>query len=202
MNVTLAPPPVIPMSWERYVTKDYNRAHIPWEKYRYSKNGVIEVAGEVRQNADIAGELFSIFKAEIKRLNMGRKCYINSLSLEVELSDKEERIPDVMVIPSETFELIGPDSRIITLDMPAPILVVEVVSPSSIATDLRAKELEYLYRGVGEYVSIDWRNKIIIVRSRNEDGRSYNYNEFKSGNQVLLKSFPELSLTVDEVIAG
>ena len=202
MNVTLAPPKVIPMSWERYVAQDYNRAHIPWEQYRYSKDGVIEVPGEALRNVDIAMDLYREFSVEIKRLNYEWRCYINSISLEVELSDKEERIPDLIIITNKTHKLIGDESRIVTLDMPAPVLVVEVVSPSSIATDLRAKELEYLHRGVGEYISIDWRNKIVIVRSRNEDGSSYNYNEFKTGQQVALKSFPELNVSVDEIIAG
>ena len=201
MNIVIAPPPTIAMSWERYVTNDYNRASIPWPKYRYSKDGVIEVSGEVRQNADIAGELFSKFKAEIKRMGTGWKCYINSISLEVELSDKEERIPDLMVISSETFEMIGPESRIVTLDMPAPLLVIEVVSPSSIATDLKAKELEYLHRGVGEYISIDWRNEVVIVRTRT-DGLSYTYNEFKAGEQVVIQTFPELKMMVEQMIAG
>ena len=202
MNVTLAPPKVIPMSWERYVAQDYNRAHIPWEQYRYSRDGVIEVPGEALQNVEIAIGLFQAFSAEIARLGCEWRCYINSISLEVQLSDKEERIPNLIVITNKTHKMIGAESRIVTLDMPAPVLVMEAVSPSSIATDLRAKELEYRHRGVGEYISIDWRNKIIVVRSSNEDGSSYNYNEFKAGQQVALKSFPELSLSVDEVIAG
>lgn len=202
MNVALTPSETILMSWEQYVSRNFNRAFIPWDRYRYSKKGVVEVSGEVRQNADIAGNLFSELKSEIKRSGTDWKCYMNSISLEVELSDKEERIPDLIVITQETFDLIGPESRIVTLDMPAPILVVEVVSPSSMATDLKAKELEYLYRRVGEYVSIDWRNQIVIVRSRNEDGASYNYNEFKAGETVALTSFPDLNVTVDEIIAG
>ncbi|MEM9220711.1 MAG: hypothetical protein AAGD25_41140 [Cyanobacteria bacterium P01_F01_bin.150] len=67
MNVTLAPSESILMNWEQYVSGNFNRASIPWNRYRYSKNGVIEVSGEARQNADIAGDLFSRFKVEIRR---------------------------------------------------------------------------------------------------------------------------------------
>lgn len=200
VNITLAPK-VIELDWQRYVANDYNRAMIPWPNYRYSKNGVIEVGGEVRRNAEIAGELFSLFKAEIKRLSTDWKCYMNSLSLEVELSDKEERIPDLMIITAETYDQIGPESRIVTLEMPAPVLVIEVVSPSSMATDLRAKELEYLHREVGEYISIDWRNQVVIVRTHTDD-KSYTYNEYKAGERVILQSFRELDITVDQMITG
>ena len=89
---------------------------------------------------------------------------------------------------------------IVTLDMPAPILVIEVVSPSSVKADLEDKPFEMMERGVGEYVSIDWRKEIVQVWSFTEDGKSYNFSEYCSGEQVLLKSFPSLTLTVNEML--
>ncbi|NEP46265.1 MAG: Uma2 family endonuclease, partial [Okeania sp. SIO2H7] len=89
---------------------------------------------------------------------------------------------------------------IVTLDMPAPILVVEVVSPSSIKADLEEKPFEMMERGVGEYVSIDWRKEVVQVWSRTEDGKTYNFSEYGSGERVVFNLFPALVMTVDEMI--
>ena len=100
----------------------------------------------------------------------------------------------------ETRQMIGDESRLITLDMPAPILVVEVVSPSSAKDDLDDKPVEMMDRGVGEYVAIAWRNEIIQVWSCTEDGKNYNFSEYRSGERVGLNSFTALVMTVDEMI--
>ena len=200
MNIALSPQK-IPIPWEDYVSGYFDRAMIPWARFRYSKDGVIEVSGEVLRNVDIAGELYSTFRAEIKRSALDWKCYMNSISLEVELSDKEERIPDVMVITKDTHRMIGDESRIVTFDMPAPILVIEVISPSSVKEDLEVKPFEYMHRGVGEYVAIDWRKERVQVWSHT-DGKNYNFVEYGAGERMVLNSFPELKLSVDDVITG
>ena len=94
-----------------------------------------------------------------------------------------------MVITKETRQMMEDESRIVTLDMPEPILVVEVVSPSSKTEDLEVKPFEYMERSVGEYVSIDWRREIVQVWSCTEDGQNYNFVEYCSGEQVILKTF-------------
>ena len=84
--------------------------------------------------------------------------------------------------------------------MPAPILVVEVISPSSIKVDLEDKDAEYLHRGVGEYMSIVWRSASIIVRSRTNDGR-YSRREYGKGDAIALATMPGLTIDVDSLIA-
>jgi Uma2 family endonuclease len=158
------------------------------------------VGGESIQNVEIADALRDRIKAEIKRLNMNWRSYQNSIGVEVERSDKQERIPDILVINKETRALISRDSRIVTRDMPDPILVVEIVSPSSVKEDLEEKPFEYMERGVGEYVSIDWKQQRIIVWSRT-DGKSYNVNEYNKGDAVItLESFPEITMTLNQMI--
>ena len=199
MNVALSPQ-TIPIAWQDYLAGNYDLALISWPRYRYSGTGVVEVSGEALRNVDIAMGLYRKCSSEVERLNHEWRCYVNSISLEVELSEKEERIPDVIVITNETHRMIGDESRIVTLAMPAPILVVEVVSPSSVKEDLEIKPFEYMHRGVGEYVLIDWRNEIVQVWSYTGDGKNYNFCEYRIGERVLLKTFPSLVLTVDEMI--
>ena len=199
MNIGLSPQ-TISITWPDYLARNYDRSLIPWPQYRYSGTGVVEVSGEALRNVDIADELRDMLRGEIRRLGHPWKCYTDSISLEVELSDKEERIPDIMVITQETHALIGDESRIVTRDMPAPILVVEVISPSSLKEDLETKPFEYMHCSVGEYVSIDWRKENVQVWSYTGDGKNYNFCEYRTGERVLLKSFPSLVITVDEMI--
>ena len=56
MNIT-ATPQIIPISWNDYLTRNFDRSIIPWEQYRYSGTGVIEVVGESIQNVEIADAL-------------------------------------------------------------------------------------------------------------------------------------------------
>ena len=195
MNIAVSPQ-TIPIAWQDYLAGNYDCALIPWPRYRYSGTGVVEVSGEAVRNVDIAKRLSRL----IEDHNRDVIVYTNSISVEVERSQKEERIPDLIVINKETRQQMGDESRIVTLAMPAPILVVEVVSPSSVKADLEEKPFEMMERGVGEYVSIDWRKESVQVWSYTGDGKNYNFCEYHSGERVLLKTFPSLVLTVDEMI--
>ena len=195
MNIALSPQ-TIPIAWEDYLSGNYDRTLIPWPRYRYSGTGVIEVSGEAVRNVDIAKRLSRL----IEDHNRDVIVYTNSISVEVERSQKEERIPDLIVINKETRQQMGDESRLVTLAMPAPILVVEVVSPSSAKEDLEDKPFEMMERSVGEYISIDWRKESVQVWSYTGDGKNYNFCEYHSGERVLLKSFPALVITVDEMI--
>ena len=195
MNIALTPQ-TIPVAWEDYLSGTYDSTLIPWSHYRYSGTGVVEVSSEAFRNARIAKFLSRL----IEDNNPGVFAYTNAIGVEVERSQKEERIPDVLVISEECLAMLDDDSHVITLDMPAPLLVVEVVSPSSVKDDLEAKPFEMMERGVGEYVSIDWRTETIQVWSCTEDGKNYNFCEYRSGERVVLNSFPSLMITVDEMI--
>jgi len=211
MNIAVSPK-TIPLSWEDYLTGNYDHSVIPWPRYRYSGTGVVEVPSELTRNIRIGKKLSRLFDDT----DSGVVAYTNSVSVEVERSQKEERIPDVLVVPEEcdtcftqaSQRLLDDAPGIITLAMPAPILVVEVVSPSSVKVDLEEKPFEMMERGVGEYVSIDWRKEIVQVWSCTEDGKNYNFSEYCTGDtgdaqvnqRIVLNSFPSLSITVDEMI--
>jgi Uma2 family endonuclease len=165
---------------------------------------VVEVGNELTRNIRIAQKLLLTLLAE----QGGHGVYTNSISVEVERSQKEERIPDVLVVSEDcdtcftqaSQRLLDDAPGIVTLAMPAPILVVEVISPSSVKADLEEKPFEMMERGVGEYVSIDWRKEVVQVWSCTEDGKNYNFSEYCSGERVILNSFPALTITVDEMI--
>lgn len=66
------------------------------------------------------------------------------------------RFPDVMVLSEDlATALEGARRSTITLDMPPPLLVVEVVSPKQENRDYRYKRSEYAARGIAEYWIVD-----------------------------------------------
>ena len=198
MNIAVSPQ-TIPMSWQDYLARNYDHTQIPWPRYRYSGTGVVEVTSEVLKNGVVARCLARRLEPFVS--DPDQQILLNILGVEVERSEREERIPDLAVISEELADLIDFDnSSTLTLDMPSPLLVVEVVSPSSVKDVLETKPFEYMDRSVGEYVSIDWRKEIVQVWSCIEDGKNYNFSEYRTGDHVVLNSFPSLSITVDEMI--
>jgi len=68
------------------------------------------------------------------------------------------RIPDLVLYSEELAEIMNGASRsLVFMDMPPPLLVVEVVSPSQkqINRDYRYKRSEYGARGIAEYWIVD-----------------------------------------------
>ncbi len=82
----------------------------------------------------------------------------------------------------------------------SPLLVVEVVSPDSIKRDYRYKRSEYAALEIPEYWIVDpLESKISVLLW--DDGL---YEEFTfTENQVIKsKTFPDLKLTVKEMLAA
>lgn len=68
------------------------------------------------------------------------------------------RLPDFMILTHEQVEALrGAPRSLITLDMPPPRLVVEVVSPGqeNVDRDYRYKRSQYESRGIPEYWIVD-----------------------------------------------
>ncbi len=84
----------------------------------------------------------------------------NRLTLKTEIvvsgARATTRFPDVMIL-SEVLEaaLQGARRSTVVLDMPPPLLVVEIVSPNQESRDYRYKRSEYAARGIAEYWIVD-----------------------------------------------
>lgn len=112
------------------------------------------------------------------------------------------RIPDFMVLSDELVAVLAGSSRsTITEAMPAPLLVVEVVSPGKINEDrdYRYKRSEYAARGIPEYWIVDPAKAKVTVLTL-VDGL---YEAQALQGEAILQSpqFPELSLAVAKVLS-
>lgn len=91
-------------------------------------------------------------------LKLGIPSYRLRMKTEVAVSGQRlsVRIPDLLVLSEELAEAMAGASRsIVLLEMPPPLLVVEVVSPGQEKRDYRYKRSEYAARGIAEYWIID-----------------------------------------------
>jgi Uma2 family endonuclease len=86
------------------------------------------------------------------------------------------RIPDVAVILTEEWEAMQDREAIVFLNSPSPLLIVEVLSPSTIQDDYRAKHSEYSVLEIPEYWIIDIAKQVIticlLVDGRYDDRKS------------------------------
>ncbi|MBD2597570.1 hypothetical protein BCD64_14960 [Nostoc sp. MBR 210] len=111
------------------------------------------------------------------------------------------RVPDLVVLTEELATILqGKTRSTITLDMPPPALVVEVVSPGKVNEDrdYRYKRSEYAARGIAEYWIVDpHAHKITVLIL--VDGL-YEETIFVENAVIVSSIFPQLELTAEQVL--
>ena len=118
--------------------------------YEFVDGEPILMATESETNRRIASFLFASF------LQMGIPPYRLSMKTEIITTGSRMRIPDLVVFSEELAKVMeGAKRSLIISDMPAPLLVVEVVSPNQSSRDYRHKRSEYAARGISEYWIVD-----------------------------------------------
>ncbi len=110
------------------------------------------------------------------------------------------RIPDIVVMQAEQWESMRSREAVIFANEPPPLLVVEVTSESARRIDYRAKRSEYAVRDILEYWMIDSLNQKVIVCTLDE--RFYDCEEFAGNDRVLSPTFPNFSLTAQQVLSA
>ncbi len=107
------------------------------------------------------------------------------------------RIPDLTVMLKEDWISLQDREAVIDFDLNAPLLVIEVVSPSTKTVDYRAKRTEYAARDIPEYWIIDYfESKISVLVAT--DGW-FDVSEFFGSEAIASPTFPEIRLTPQQV---
>jgi len=110
------------------------------------------------------------------------------------------RIPDVVVLSLSQWRELRNREAVIELNEPPPLLVVEVVSESTKTVDYRAKRVEYNILNIPEYWIVDLLSNKITVFTLIEE--LYEPAEFVGSEQIQSQIFPELKLTVEQVLTA
>ncbi|NJL21982.1 MAG: Uma2 family endonuclease [Leptolyngbyaceae cyanobacterium SM1_3_5] len=182
---------------EEYAALD--TSDLPEGNYELVNGVIIEMGAEADQNVVIAGLLFSVFLQFVPYYLIRR-----GTEIAVPSQSATSRYPDLMVLTEATRAAMRRDKRsLITPEMPAPCLVVEVVSPGKPGSDnydrdYIEKPKEYAQRGIPEFWQIDPARSVVFVLTL-EDG-SYKAKAFRGSDRIESEQFKQLNLTVEQIL--
>lgn len=166
-------------------------------RYELVNGALIEMPPESELNIRIASLLFAFF------LKQGIPSYRVRIGTELVVSGARAttRFPDVMVLSEElATALEGASRSTILLDMPPPLLVVEVVSPGQENRDYRYKRSEYAARGIAEYWIVDPMQQKVTVLEWVEG--FYEEKVYTGDERIVSPLLGNLELVTDQVLQG
>jgi len=155
---------------------------------------IIEMPPESTRNALIS--LFLLFQfARLVSLS-----WLRRMDTELVVAGRV-RMPDLLVLGQDLSVALEVSNRsTITMEMPVPLLVVEIVSPGKVNEDrdYRYKRSEYGARGIPEYWIVDPEQQKVSVLTL-VDGW-YEVEEFVGEAEIRSTQFAELALTAAQVL--
>ena len=184
-------------SFEEYLSYDDGTD----QRYELVAGELVKLPNESTLNTQIAVFLIAAFlQLNLPYHRLGIKQQISVSSSEV-----TAREPDLIVHSEDSaLALGGRKQALLTFDMPAPVLVIEVVSPGSPGDknydrDYVEKPKEYAARGIPEYWLIDPSRSVVIMLYL--DGKQYTeIGQFRDSDRIICPTFPELRLMAEQVL--
>jgi Uma2 family endonuclease len=134
----------------------------PCGRYELVRGEIVAMAPERTRHAIIKGAVFRALGDAIKRA--GLPCTAFPDGVMVVIDDDHAREPDASVQCGAAVDL---DSMVLD----APLIVVEVISPSSERTDTDVKLKEYFsVSSIQHYLIVDPASKAVVHHARNPGG--------------------------------
>lgn len=176
---------------------------LPEGNYELINGVIVEMGAERPENVVIASFLFAMLLPFCPYYLLHRGTEIAVSSTEV-----TSRYPDLLVLTEASLAALLAQSQsrsLISSDMPAPALVVEVVSPGEPSSanyerDYVEKPREYAQRGIPEFWQVDPDRSVVFVLSLIEN--RYKQAVFRESDLIVSPKFPSLSLTAHQVLSA
>lgn len=170
-------------------------------RYELVDGELIELPPESGPNDAIANYLFLMLVSAGIPFQLVRP---HTCELQVPVlksGDPFNRYPDLVVLKEEHL-LLTQNRLTITLDMPPPQLVAEVVSPgqSNRERDFKRKRDQYCKRLISEYWIIDPEQEVVIVLQLESD-RYVEAGMFRGSDQIY-STFSSLILTANQLLGA
>ena len=185
------------MTLEEYL--DYDHDTDTW--YELEDGIIVDMSGEHPRNTRIAMMLVFLFSD----LGIARQLLAIGHQIEVRSTYVTCRQPDLVVHTAESDEALTGEEKVLRLDTPSPLLVVEVAS--STLTDGRSrkrgyelKPREYADRGISEMWIVDPDRAWVQVGTLKDD--AYQFETFTDDQMIQSPTFPALILTAAQVLAA
>ncbi len=165
--------------------------------YELENGELIAIPAESEINRRIAMFLVATFLKlgiSFDRLSMKTEVAVSSTRISV-------RVPDLVIFSEEgVAALEGASRSLVLLDMPPPLLVVEVVSPGQENRDYRYKRSEYAARGIAEYWIADLIQQKVTVLEWVEG--FYEEKVYTGDEPITSPLLGNLELTTAQVLQG
>lgn len=162
---------------------------------------LVEMGAENPGNIAIAIFLISV----LLQLSVPHYLIHRGTEIVVPSQSVTSRYPDLIVLTEACWSaLSGAKRSLITPEMPAPALVIEVVSPGepgekNYDRDYIDKRKEYAARGIPEYGLIDPSRNVVIVLHLS--GQLYQeIGRFQGQDQIVSPTFPGLTLIAEQIL--
>lgn len=178
-----------------------NPSELPEGNYELVEGEIVEMGAESPENVVIASFLFAM-------LLQFCPYYLLHRGTEIAVSGKlvTSRYPDLMVLTEAgRAALLGQKRSLITPEMPAPALVIEIVSPgapssSNYQRDYADKPEEYAKRGIPEFWRIDPERSVVSVLVL--EGKAYTEKVFRGSDRIQSAQFNQLNLTAQQILSA
>jgi Uma2 family endonuclease len=174
---------------------------LPECRFELVDGEIIEMGAESDLNTRIAMFLISALLPFVPYYLLRRGTEVEVVSTSVTC-----REPDLMVVTDACHGAISASRRsIITLTIPNPALVIEVVSPGAQSSDNYQRDYidkpkEYAARGIPEYWRIDPSRDVVSVLVL--AGTTYQVTDYKGQAAISSPTFPALCLTAAEILSA
>jgi Uma2 family endonuclease len=187
-------------NFEEYLTWRDDPENYMEGRYELIDGELVELAPEAEPNLAIAKFIFlMLVQAGMSmRLVTVGGCEVQVPVLQS--GDAANRYPDLLVLREEHIALMAKRATI-TLDMPPPRMMVEVVSPGkrNRDRDYKNKLTQYQAIGVGEYWIVDRVAQVVVVFELERSGYE-KVGEFQGNSIVPCATCPALQLTAEQIL--
>jgi Uma2 family endonuclease len=192
--MTLAP--AQRLTFEEYLT--YNDGTDT--RYELVKGALQPMSLGTGKHGKVTQFLDDAFNAEIKRMGQPWTSQRFTVGIQSPRGNRWDtcRIPDITVLPMAQWDEMEDREAVIRAHEPPPLVVVEVVSPSTATVDCRAKRTEYAALDIPEYWIVDLEQGMVTICVLNEG--AYDDQVFREQAVILSATFPGLVLTVGQVM--
>ncbi len=177
------------LTFEEYLTYDDGTDN----RYELVDGQLVLMNPPTVRHSLITDFIHDAFKVEIKRLGLP---WVSLREAGVRTSFKRARLPDVCILTSVQVNELMDESAV--FEFPA-LVAVEVVSPESVKRDYRYKRSEYAVLEIPEYWIVDPLAAKVTILLLIEG--LYEDTEFSGNQQIISQIFPELTLTVEQVLS-
>jgi Uma2 family endonuclease len=169
-------------------------------RYELVDGELKEMSVGTGRHADIAEFLYDQFRDQIKQRDLPWTAKQMTVGVRSPRGGRWDtsRIPDVIVLAQAQWEAMADRSAVIDFNEPPPILVVEVVSPSTKIDDYRFKRSEYSVLDIQEYWIVDPLEEKVTVCNLNNG--LYDLTEYQGDQLIQSPIFPDLKLTTTQVL--